>query len=350
MVVGKEQVPMELGLHYPCRAEGFDRQWEQLYRQLELVERVGTITHLEMGLSPFEDENYAFHPELVPTVMIEGDPEPVREWLRERGFQNLYEEDVVFTIFTVGPQLHISYLGCGDVTVKSSEVMDLGVWRGLLVEMMELWGVSTAAIAPERTISYHHGSRQLAGWITYTQKQWEWDPEVLTVSRYGAGWLLDPLPGCETQALAAVKHMLDASVEPSQRSDAHLPAPSAEAVAYSQWITGVGPQPDGSVPKLIVDGVGFDGYVERTGKPIYLRALYRPKSFGWNGSISDSYRQHFLEKAYIDLAAVKKAGTGGIVEWHSNNPFHVYQLREVVARTGVQVFWSPVPKEWKPQS
>ena len=160
---------MELGLRYPCRAEGFERQWEQLYRQLELVERVGTITHLEMGLSPFEDENYAFHPELVPTVMIEGDPEPVREWLRERGFQNLYEEDTLLGIFTIGPQLDIGIDAWGPhVRVRSSEVMDLGVWRGLLVEMMELWGVSTAAIAPERTISYHHGSRQLAGWITYT--------------------------------------------------------------------------------------------------------------------------------------------------------------------------------------
>ncbi|EPH06025.1 hypothetical protein HMPREF1531_00673 [Propionibacterium sp. oral taxon 192 str. F0372] len=347
----RESVPMVLHLRYPRRAEGFERQWEQLYRQLELVDRVGTITRLEMAVLPFEDENYAFHPELVPRVMIEGDPEPVREWLRERGFQNLYEEDTLLGIFTIGPQLEIGIDAWGPhVRVRSSEVMDLGVWRGLLVEMMELWGVSTAAIAPERTIWSQPSSHQLAGWITYTEKQWEWDPEVLTVSRYGAGWLLDPLPGCETQALAAVKHMLDVSVEPSQRSDAHLPAPSAEEVAYSQWITGVGPQPDGTVPKLVVDGVGFDGYVERAGKPIYLRALYRPKSFGWNGSISDSYRQHFLEKAYIDLAAVKKAGTGGIVEWHSNDPVEAYQLREVVARTGVQVFWSPVPKEWKPQS
>ena len=96
--------------------------------------------------------------------------------------------------------------------------------------------------------------------------------------------------------------------------------------------------------------MGFDGYVERAGKPIYLRALYRPEWFSVTDRVSDSYRQHFLEKAYIDLAAVKKAGTGGIVEWHSNDPVEAYHLREVVARTGVQVFWSPVPKEWKPQS
>lgn len=350
-------------VEFPWHHDGAAAQVDRLWAQLDLLGVPGAHPFIFWD---FDSDNPPAGPEDLDAIALtDRNPQPLVDWLRAHGAEDLHDADAVVGIEGVSGSApspiswFFNKLG-GSVSFRPDpdQLRWPADWRRLLIEMVEIWGAHIGVVSRPNEfydMPRRSGPEQLAGLLSYVRGNVAIDPAIATTEQLAGGTLItarDTRP----ETIKAIRAQLTAQLQPAAArpgpATAAAPTPPAPPVAatssepdpaddYTTYITGVRPEADGSRLQLHIGEVTFPGYVNRAGADVYLRAIYLANLEELAQTTPEQFMEHWRARAFADRQAVDTVRPEGIIEYHCNDQVLATLLRDTLADTGVHVFYSP---------